>query len=220
MNLKYYLRGLGIGILVTAAIMGLSSGGKNQELGNEEIIKRAKELGMIEANIPLSELNEKEESPQTEAEASPETVQKVTPSPEAIASPDRTPEGASPGAMPLWEEEPGAKATPEAMPEASPEETPKATQEATSEATPEAVQAAGKNEEGSSGEESIVIEVKNGDSSYAVCEKLEAAGLITSASGFDSFLYKGGYDKKIRIGKHEIPAGAEEEAIAEILTNG
>ena len=31
MNLKYYLRGLGIGIVVTAIIMGIAFGGKEQE---------------------------------------------------------------------------------------------------------------------------------------------------------------------------------------------
>ena len=37
MNLKYYLRGLGVGIVVTALIMGMSLGGKKESLSNEEI---------------------------------------------------------------------------------------------------------------------------------------------------------------------------------------
>ena len=41
MNLKYYLRGLGIGIIVTALIMGIVAGGKGRSLSDEEIIKRA-----------------------------------------------------------------------------------------------------------------------------------------------------------------------------------
>ena len=47
MKLKYYLRGLGIGIVVTAIIMTVALGNK-QPMTDEEVIARAKELGMIE----------------------------------------------------------------------------------------------------------------------------------------------------------------------------
>ena len=56
MNLKYYLRGLGIGIIVTALILGFSVGGKEKTLSNEEIKERAKELGMTEENVVLADL--------------------------------------------------------------------------------------------------------------------------------------------------------------------
>ena len=48
MKLKIYLRGLGIGIIVTALIMGISLGGK-EEMTDEEVIARARELGMVES---------------------------------------------------------------------------------------------------------------------------------------------------------------------------
>ena len=54
MKLKYYLRGLGIGIAVTAAVLMLAGGGK-KSLTDEEIIARAKELGMVES-VTLSQL--------------------------------------------------------------------------------------------------------------------------------------------------------------------
>lgn len=47
MNLKSYLRGIGIGMVVTALILHYSSFGKNQ-ISDADIISRAKELGMIE----------------------------------------------------------------------------------------------------------------------------------------------------------------------------
>lgn len=47
MKLRYYLRGLGIGIFVTALIMSIALGGK-EKLSDEEIIARAKALGMVE----------------------------------------------------------------------------------------------------------------------------------------------------------------------------
>lgn len=55
MNLKYYLRGLGVGIIVTALIMGIALGGKKQTLSDDEIRERAKELGMVEESAVLSD---------------------------------------------------------------------------------------------------------------------------------------------------------------------
>lgn len=47
MKLKYYMRGLGVGILLTAII--LSIGTKKEKLTDQEIISRAKQLGMVMA---------------------------------------------------------------------------------------------------------------------------------------------------------------------------
>ena len=46
MRLKYYLRGAGIGIIVTALILTLSGGETN--ISDREVIERAKKLGMVE----------------------------------------------------------------------------------------------------------------------------------------------------------------------------
>ena len=59
MKLKYYLRTLGIGIFVTALILTVSS--KLHGVSDEEVIQRAKELGMTEAkNQVLSDLREQQ----------------------------------------------------------------------------------------------------------------------------------------------------------------
>ena len=49
MKLKYYLRGLGIGIVVTAFIFMITSG-KKEELSDAEIRERAAQLGMVDAS--------------------------------------------------------------------------------------------------------------------------------------------------------------------------
>lgn len=50
MKLKYYLRGLGVGIICTAIIMGIALSGKEKErLTEAEIIERARLLGMVMA---------------------------------------------------------------------------------------------------------------------------------------------------------------------------
>lgn len=50
MELKYYLRGLGLGIVVTALIMGMISS-RGHAMTDEEIIARAKQLGMTESRV-------------------------------------------------------------------------------------------------------------------------------------------------------------------------
>ena len=57
MKLKIYLRGLGIGIAVTALILGISYSNK-KEMSDAEIIARAKELGMVEAESESGKLSE------------------------------------------------------------------------------------------------------------------------------------------------------------------
>ncbi len=50
MKLKYYLRGMGIGIVLTAIVMGFALGGRKKAISDAEVIERAKALGMVEAN--------------------------------------------------------------------------------------------------------------------------------------------------------------------------
>ena len=61
MKLRYYLRGLGIGVVVTAIIMTVALGNK-RPMTDEEVIKRAKELGMIENSVLADRTDEEVES--------------------------------------------------------------------------------------------------------------------------------------------------------------
>lgn len=67
MERKYYLRGLGIGIVVTAIIMGFALSGK-KSMTDAEIIARAKKLGMVE-NTVLSDLNHEDAGKEDEKSA-------------------------------------------------------------------------------------------------------------------------------------------------------
>ena len=63
MKLKYYLRGLGIGIFATVIILTIASLGKKKDLTDEEIIARAKELGMVMEDRSGSIMDHLEEDP-------------------------------------------------------------------------------------------------------------------------------------------------------------
>lgn len=184
MNLRYYLRGLGVGILVTAVIMEVAAGGRKEALSDAEIKERAAALGMVEERGTLSDL---EADMQEKEPTAPITVPTKEPTAEPTAKPTA---------------EPTTKPTikPTAEPTAKP--TVKPTAEPAKEV------------------KTVSITVKAGDGSYTICQRLEDAGLIASASDFDRYLYENGYDKKLRTGNYEIPTDALPETIAEILIFG
>ncbi len=65
MKLKYYLRGLSIGVICTAIIMGIAlSGNKKATLTDAEVIERARILGMVmAADEKEPEKEEEKETP-------------------------------------------------------------------------------------------------------------------------------------------------------------
>ena len=189
MKLKYYLRGLGIGILVTAVIMGVTQGSRKETLSDREIRERAAALGMVEPGNSLADLEAAETPAATEI-------------PEAIETPVAT-------EIPEAIETPAATETPEAA------ETPAATEApaATPEVTARPTQKPAEEEEGSS----YTFEIQAGDSSYQVAYRLQQAGLVADARDFDNHLCSKGYDRKLKTGSYEIPETATEEEISEIL---
>lgn len=68
MKLKFYLRGMGLGVLLTAIIMGVALGG-SKKVSDAEIVKRAKQLGMVEAESTLSDYSEAVKSSEEEMNA-------------------------------------------------------------------------------------------------------------------------------------------------------
>lgn len=234
MEKKYYLRGLGLGIIVTAVIMGiaLSGGTKKREMTDEEVIARAKELGMTEDTRLLEPSSEEEGETETEEEdaAAADTPVKldvaVKPEAELEEKKAETPaDSAGADAAPKTEQKPTVD-TPEPVQTstsaATTETKPKADTNEMNKQDDEEKPAQAKTEENSDalpasgGTKSITI--VSGDSSYTVAKKLETTGVVSSASSYDTYLCEHGYDKKLRPGTFQIPAGATEEQIAKIVT--
>lgn len=197
MKLKYYLRGLGIGVIVTALLMGIALSGRKETLTDDEIRQRALELGMSDDTAVLSDAllpeGEAAANNQEDIEAEPEEAKQEVSEPEV-------PEPEVAGEEPDESEEAEAE-----------KNKPKDADEASSEAQPD--------ETGTiTAGESITITVNSGDGSKTVANKLQEAGVIADATAFDLYLCQNGYDKRIAAGTHEIKAGATEAEIAEALT--
>lgn len=189
MNLKYYLRGLGIGIVITALIMGIASGGRKETLSNEEIKERARALGMVEESTILAD------------------VEKIAPSTAPLPSAAKEP-------VPTATEEPVPTPTREPVPTAAPTSAPTATPAPVQTPEPSPQMEQGETDLTAS---TVTVQINRGDGSLTVSRKLEEAGLVPSAAEFDLYLCQNGYDKRLNVGTFEIPAGADEEQIAKIL---
>ena len=114
MNLKYYLRGLGIGTIVTALILGIALGNPNDQMSNEEIKQRAEELGMVEGTGVLTDGVEEPAEPEptvrpTEKPAEPEpTVQPTEEPAEPEPTVQPTEEPAEPESSEIQSDNPDA----------------------------------------------------------------------------------------------------------------
>ena len=188
MKKKYFVRGLGIGIIFGALIMlaAYLTSGKGS-LSDEEVMKRAQELGMVKKSEYVLDSEVTSEETTTEAVTT-----------EASVATEKATEAATTEAPGTTE-----KATEEATTEAATTE--KATTEA---ATTEQTDAKTK----------ATITVSGGMSSQTISSLLENAGLVDSASKFNSFLVQNGYDKKLETGSFDISGGMTYEEIARILT--
>ena len=203
MKLKYYLRGLGIGMAVTALILGISFSGRQrqeaQTLTDEQIRERASELGMVDSSeLTLAALaSSAAQTPETtiEPEAAAET--ETTTEPEATAEPEATTEPEA-TAEPKMTTEPEATAEPEMTTE------PEATEEPELTTAPEQSQ--------------TTITIKKGSDSGSVSRMLYEAGLVENAKAFDNYLCNNGYSRSINPGIYEIAPGTSEEEIAKIIT--
>lgn len=205
MKLKYYLRGLGIGMVVTALLMGASEDKQvsakgtasveteqtteqyNQQVETEPVVAlNTEEEEIVSSQIQIQEesTNEEETEQNMEMEAEPVTeseIENITDDVQ-VETEDHTEQ--------------------ESEEEESTEELPKEVKELL---------------EMTKNASSYTLEIVRGDDSGTVSRKLQNAGLIENASEFDAFLMQHGYDKKISIGTVVIPKDASWVEIAEKL---
>ncbi|MDR2045069.1 MAG: endolytic transglycosylase MltG [Clostridium sp.] len=223
MKLGYYLRGLGLGILVASLVLGIALGGEKEKLTDEEIRTRALQLGMMDSTV-LS--NRKGRGAETTSAAETEIPQGTEPSQEMETLPEGAREEMS-GSTQGTDLESGAEET---LPEPGEGNRPGTMNRSQmtgngAETAADSSQAA----DGSSKAEEVSqagmrsgtivrITIRQGDSSVSVSKTLAEAGLVENAEAYDRYLCANGYDHKIRTGTFEVPAGSREEAIAKIIT--
>ena len=226
MNLKYYLRGLGLGILVTALI--LSVAGRNRRtMTDAEVKERAKELGMIENTVLLEKPEETESASETTAGSDGEVqigtdIGNNEDVSQGDLSKEETPKDNQPKEETSEEEKPQKGASQDTEPKDNtsqevtddperPEELSKNNTEDTQGENDEKVTSAGEDQ---SRTDEVTLTIVSGDTSYSVAKKLYELGVVPSVEQTDRFLCANGYDRTIRTGVYTIAPEETLESVA------
>lgn len=190
MRLKYYLRGLGLGIIFAVIIMMIGFHDNKQSMSDTEIIEKAKTLGMVEAkNISgtvADEYNsEKTDSSATNSDAS---SQKAETEQDSQMQDSQT----------------------------SQEDTQQ--EDTQQEAAQPAADAKQETVEPQDAVTTYTISVTSQDTCRTIAEKLKALNLVDDAEQFRIYMGQKGADHFIADGEHVIPQGASYDDIITILT--
>ena len=197
MKLKYYLRGMGIGIMITTLILIIAfSIHKNDTVQQEEPKQEADSKTVAEAQnstqIPMD----------TETETEPATEQNNAEQTDTQKTTEKQKENETSVVSASTEE----KESEEKASEQKTSETKSSEEKISEKNTPAAAT------------EKVRFEVGGGEYSDVICKRLLQAGLIDDADAFNKFLIQKDYDNLILPGVYDIPKGATYEEIAALLT--
>ncbi len=189
MKIKYYLRGLGTGILITTLILFVAYSYRDTKDKSSEKSSSDK---VIEQNESSSTSKDKTTDKTKETEESttpPETSTNETTKDETETSETTTNETTS------------DTATVETT-----------TEEVTTEETTTAPIV-------DNTVTTVTFTIPGGYTAYAVAELLQSLGVIENAAEFDAYLVDNGYSYYIAAGEHTVTVGDSYEALAQAITN-
>ncbi len=218
MRLKYFLRGVGIGILVTTIIL-TATHASERRMSDSEVIDRAIELGMSFSASHSGQQSGTEEASSDESSTGHETSGDDVTDDLQHDSETETEMGSQSPSETVSESTSDGEASPGKESEAVTGMTTQAiteTTETTTELTTEnnnASSAAGV----MNNEVTCTINITKGMSSRTVCDMLKQNGIIEDAADFDRYLIKTGYDDKIRVGEVEVNSGMTYEELTASL---
>lgn len=204
MKLKYYFRGLGIGILVTTIIFMIGIHVKGDELlSDEEILKRAQEIEDATSGEDDTKTLEELEAEQKANQKKREEQQKAE---EEKAKKEAEAKEQQDAAQPADQQA---------------QEKDQAAQDAAQKADQQAQgqqQAANQGANQTETVKQVELNIMPGEYSMSISQKLQKAGLIASVEEFNQYITEHDYDNMIQPGTFVIPQGASYEEIAKILT--
>lgn len=201
MKIRYYLRGLGLGILFTTVFF-LIGGSSKQTMSDEAIKERAKELGMIENTVLADIGNTMDESVEESIVISETVSTEVNTDIEVESTSEMDTETVAEETSPETEESVEETSMEEELSEVETESS--SEEEILSEEEEETGQI-------------ISIVVNKGEGSDTVSRRLYEAGLVDDPYEYDRYLMQNKYDRKIGAGEHLIPTGSSWEEIAQLL---
>lgn len=221
MRLKYYLRGLGLGILVSTLFLMLSIQLHGGIMTDERVIARAKELGMVIPDDGETDTQTPEdESAQPDDAAQNDATQNDAAQGDAqqndVAQDNATSEDAAQGDVTQDNAQPGDAVQGDAQQNDTTSDDAEQGDEAQNNA---AQNDATQNDAAQDNtQDDIIFTVADGEVCRTAAEKLLACGLIEDVDAFRKYMSAHDYDGLIREGTYRIPVGADTETIAKIIT--
>ena len=215
MKLKYYLRGLAVGILVTTIILAISFSQTKKELSDQEVINRAKQLGMVMADS--GKIEDYREDTQTETGQSEqgETEENVTGDTQNGAEDNERvtgDNGTVPGDNGTVTGDNGT-VTGDIGTVAGDNEGGIGDNEGGTGDNGTGTEDAGSDTEG----KMVTFVISKGQFGRQISESLKKEGLVDDAEAFMKYLGETGKSEEILPGTYEIPMGSTYEEIVKIL---
>lgn len=205
MKLKYMIRGLGIGVVITAAVMGAYS--RNAVADARVAVLR--EYGLGEESRLVGESEEADENASEDASAVNPTEQVIVRNEEIESEIDSVLDAAKESEQAGMTE---AGTEPSEQPSTGISDGEDAGSEPSS-----VIVVTPSGSENASGD-TVDIVIASGDDSGTVARKLYNAGLIENASEYDAFLTQHGYDKRLSTGTKVISVTDGWQEIADKIT--
>ena len=191
MRLKYYLRGLGLGIIFAVIIMMVGYRNHGSSMSDSQIIEKAKTLGMVETeNSSEMKTDNKTDEKIDTSEPDTSTADTSTDEDTQTGTDNTTDTAAADTTVPA-----DAAATDTTASDTAGTDATQPQQNTT-----------------------FTITVAGGDTCRMIAERLQAAGIIDDAEKFRVYMGQKGVDQFIADGSHEIPYGASYDDIINILT--
>lgn len=203
------MRGIGVGMFVTALILIIARINTKAEISDAEIISRAHELGMIESDsLSLSAATENSDVSDQDQGSGSNLYPVLVPTGDQ-AEPDTQ---TDPGTQtdPDVQPDTGTLTDPDVQtqPDVQPDDASAAQPDDQTDADTQPAQV-----------DYVILQVERGNSSNVVAEKLQRLGVIDNAKDFDNYLVNNGYANRISVGTFQIPIDSSYEWIAKKITN-
>ncbi len=211
MKLKYYLRGLGMGILFATIIMAIAF---SSRLTDKEVEKRARDMGMVYHEETSKKLVKDEQSQDEKSESGSKN--------ETTSTEDNTKNSEIKDTDNKLSSEAKDKSEKETTSKKQETTTKKETKAATKKATSKAKEkeTTNKKEETTKKpEEKKTFQISPGMSSNVLAENLERLGIVKNAGEFNSYLESNGYASRLVVGDYSISGSVSYETLAKLVTN-
>ena len=208
MNVKSYLKGIGVGMIVASLIL-IIAGNMNKGMSDADVIKKAKELGMVEA----SAVNQSTETVAVNVEETKESAEADSKDKSSEPAKAETTEDKATADNTAVENNTTEENAANTSEDTKPDDTIVSDDNAETNVTDNTTDTSSDNVSG----ETVKVEVRSGMSSESVSLAVKNAGLVESDTEFNKYLCENGYDKKLRVGSFDIPSGSDFETIAKYL---